>query len=98
MDHAEISVMTTEIATMGHAEISVMTTEIAVVKSEIAELKAEIATLKTLRNGEGLTDQRRSEFTNELIANINEKAALTNKEVELLKRLPGRTVVNFEIS
>ena len=67
-------------------------------KIEIAEIKAEIANLKTMRNGEGLTDQRRTDFTNELIANINDKAALTNKEVELLKRLPGKIVVNFETS
>jgi hypothetical protein len=78
--------------TMDDAEISAIRRGIYAVKIEIAEIKAEIATLRTTRNGEGLTDHKISELTNELIANINHKVALTYKEVELLKRLPGKFV------
>lgn len=76
--------------------MSEMRTELDEVVFEMAEIKAEIATLKTMRNRGWLTDHRRSEITNELIANINDKVALTNKEVELLKRFPGKIVETLD--
>ena len=58
--------------------------EISAVKAEISALKTEIAGIKSKRNARGLSDPEQAE----LIALTTEKAALTNKETELLKRLP----------
>ena len=58
--------------------------EISGVRTKISALETKIAVIERKRDEEGLSDPEQAE----LIALTNEKAALTNKETELLKRLP----------
>jgi predicted nucleic acid-binding Zn-ribbon protein len=58
--------------------------EISAVKAKISALETRISKIEAKRDGRGLSDLEKSELT----ALTNLEAALTNKEVELLKRHP----------
>ena len=58
--------------------------EISGVRTKISALETKIAVIERKRDEEGLSDQEQAELT----TLTTKEAALTNKDVELLKRLP----------
>jgi predicted nucleic acid-binding Zn-ribbon protein len=65
-------------------EMEDIAAEIAAVKAKISALETRISKIEAKRDSRSLSDLEQSELT----ALTNLEAALTNKEVELLKRVP----------